>query len=228
MSSIVLSPALEVIRALSIKRAQEAAAAQETPVSQDPVILGARREKNVVVLGDEAWIAEAAAAGADLKKTINDAQEAFDMISADLRKYGKEKREAYNKAFSADISTVAIPYTGPDGSPTTVQVTVADRYTVQKEVVLNNKDNFGPMFDRLFKVEETKKLKPNAEALIRGVFQDLGLSGEDLENTMQNLLDTEVKVSTKKDFEKLATDCTPNQKAILEQSVTQAQPAVKY
>ena len=45
---------------------------------------------------------------------------------------------------------------------------------------------------------------------------------------MQNLLDTEVKVSTKKDFEKLATDCTPNQKAILEQSVTQAQPAVKY
>ena len=228
MASGILSPALEAIRALSLKRSMEAAAAVESPVSEDPVILGARREKNVVILGSNDAMAEAAACGSELKDAISQSQEAFDMIAGDLRRYAKEKREAYNKAYSADISTVGVPYVDSNGLPAIVNITVADRYSVQKDVVLNNRDTFGPMFDRLFKVEESKKLKPNAEALIRGVFSDLGLTGEDLENTMNNLLETEVKVSVQKDFEKTSKMCTPNQKAVLDQTVAQAQPAVKF
>ena len=94
--------------------------------------------------------------------------------------------------------------------------------------MLNNRSEFGEQFDRLFAIEETKSLKPNAEELIRSVFAEAGLEQEALESAMDSLFETVTKVSTKENFEQESKKVSDVLKSILDVSVTRAQPSLKF
>lgn len=218
--------ALEALRALFGKKAPVEVPA---PVSaQDPAIVGASRAGNVVKLGVDPSVKDRAALAASLKLTLEKAEEEFSYLQAEIRTYGKEKRDAYNDTFKSSVTTVSVPYA--DGEDTKwIQVVCTNRYTVQKDVVLNNKDRFGGHFDRLFNVETTKKLKPEGEILIKNLLSELGLAGQELTEAMGQLFDTEHKVTTKEDYETVSKEVTEEGlKTILSQAVTRAQPALKF
>jgi primosomal protein N'' len=83
-------------------------------------------------------------------------------------------------------------------------------------------------FDRLFVVETAKRLKANAEELVRGLLGELGMVGDDLENAMQTLFDTETKVSASKDYERRIKEVDDNTRALLAQAVKRVEPALKF
>jgi hypothetical protein len=201
---------------------------------QDPALAGAKRDRNVVRLGHDPAIADKAKEAAELKASIQEAETRFSTAQAALRAYGSSKRNLYNDTFKSDVITVAIPYTSetPEGEEVRyVSVICTDKHVVQKDAVLellrtgtlNQKD-----FDALFTVETVRRLKANAEELIRGILIELGMVGNDLENAMQTLFDTEVKVSTTKDYEKKVREMDPNKRQLLDQLVRRVEPAVKF
>lgn len=222
--------ALEQLKALAGKKPVAGASPLATQMN-DPAIAGAKRNKNTVTLGVDPSFTEKAAQAAQLKAALEDATAAFAVLQGEVRDYGRTKRDKFNETFKADVTTVCVPYsvetpTGPETK--VVQVICANKYSLNSTILLNNRAEIGESFDRLFTVEETKSLKPNAEELIRGVFSDMGLSGEELENAMSGLFDTTVKVSTKPDFEQESKKVSDAVKAILDVSVTRAAPSLKF
>lgn len=232
-----MASALDTLKKLASKKAVEGnAAAALTTQLQDPALAGAKRDKNVVRLGEDAAIAAKAKEAAELKAALEEAEARFSMVQTDMRAYGAEKRELYNDTFKADVTTVAVPFRtevpgGPGEETKYVSVVCTNRYTVQKDAalglleaaVLTQRD-----FDALFVVETTKKLKANAEELVRGLLGELGMVGDDLENAMLTLFDTEVKVSAAKDYEKRIKEVDPDKRQLLAQAVKRVEPALKF
>lgn len=198
----------------------------------DPAIAGAKRNKSTVSLGFDPKFADSARAAWDRKAALQRAEQDFETSQAACRDYGAEKRKLYNGTFKADVTTVQVPFTveTPAGHETKyVQVVCTNRYSVQKETVLNNREELGEHFDRLFTVEETKSLRPNAEELIRNLLTETaGLEGEALETAMSQLFETSKKVSTTEHYETEVEKTPPHLKSILEQVVTRAQPSLKF
>lgn len=229
----VVSPkpsALDALRALGQKKPVATSPALSAQ-NADPAIAGAKRDKNTVKLGFDPGFSERAAYGAALKHALERATSDFEVAQAELRDYGKKKRAVYNDAFKANVTTVCVPFSVevPGGHETRyVQVVCSNKYSVVKDMVLNNQAELGEWFGKLFTVETVKKLKPNAEELVRNLFSEMGLQGDDLEASMAALFDTEHKVSTKEDFEQASSLAPPEVKAILEQAVTRAQPGLKF
>lgn len=218
--------ALEALRALFGKKAPVEVPAPAS--AQDLAIQGATRAGNVVKLGSDPSVKDRAALAASLKLTLEKAEEEFSVLQAEIRSYGKDKRDVYNDTFKSSVTTVAVPYA--DGEDTKwIQVVCTNRYSVQKDIILNNQDKFGGHFGKLFNVETTKKLKPDSELLIKNLLSELGLNGNELDEAMGKLFDVEHKVTTKEDYETVSREVTEEGlKTILSQAVTRAQPALKF
>lgn len=222
--------ALSQLKALAQKKP-----AAEAPLlaaqQQDPALAGARRDKNTVLLGFDPGFADQAAEAAQLKEALERAQSEFEILQARVRDYGRGKRELYNDAFKADVTTVKVPYevatpAGPEKRA--ISVICSSKYSVAQEIVLNNAEAMGEHFPRLFKVDEVKQLRPNAEELIRNVFAEVGLQGADLEGAMEQLFEVKRKVSTQEGYEQEAKKAPAPVRAILDQAVTRAQPGLKF
>ena len=222
--------ALDSLRALAQKKPGMASPSLTIQVT-DPAIAGAKRDKSVVRLGFDPSFHDKAAYCSKLKVALDRATTDYEIMQAELRDYGSEKRKLYNDTFKTNITTVAVPFQveTPEGQETKfVNVICSNRYSVQKDMILNNFETLGEWRDRLFKVEVVKKLKPNAEELIRNVFQELGMEGEALEGAMASLFETETKISAAEDFESQETKAPDVVRSILSQAVSRCSPALKF
>lgn len=224
------SSALDTLRALGQKK--PVAANSIAMQANDPAIAGAKRNKSTVSLGFDPNFADSARTAYDRKMALERAQQEFEASQVACRDYGTSKRKLYNSTFKADVTTVCVPFQVemPTGHETKyVQVVCTNRYSVQKEMVLNNREEFGEHFDRLFVVRGEKKLRPNAEELIRNLLvETAGLEGEALETAISQLFETEQKVSTTENYETEVEKVPQDLQALLEQVVTRAQPALKF
>lgn len=224
------SSALDALRALANKKPAEHAPSLTIQVT-DPAIAGAKRDKNTVKLGVDPAFHEKAAYGATLKAALERASSDFEVVQAELRDYGRDKRRLYNETYKTTVTTVGVPYSveTPEGPETKyVNVICSNKYSVQKEVVLNNTEALGDWQTRLFNIERTKRLKPNAEEHVRKLFIDLGLKGDELEAALDVLFETDTKVTTREDFEQQEAQAPVEIRTILSQAVTRAQPGLKF
>lgn len=227
MQDIIGSSAIDTLKAM-VPSKPGPVQIQISQVAGDPALRNAQREKNVVKLGSDPTISERAAYAAQLKVALEKAQADFETVQGDLRQYGKDKRKAYNEAFKANITTVAVPYE-ENGDTHHVQVICTNRYTVQKDVILNNKETLGQDFDRLFNVETTKRLKADGEKLLRKLLVEIGISAESTDAVIGQLVEVDHKVSAVEDYEqKVDSVVNPAAKDILSQAVTRVSPALKF
>lgn len=224
--------ALAALKALSKKQAPAAPTALTTQIT-DPAIAGAQVKKgsSTVTLGFDPAIAASAEQCAGLKAALESAVAEFEVTQATMRDYGSGKRCIYNNTFKADITSVKVPYTveTPTGPETRhVMVVCANKYSVRKEIVLNNKDSLGDAYDKLFVEEKSKSLKPNAEELFRNLLTEIGLSAEEVSTSMDTLFEETVKVAATKDYEKEVQKLPDVLQTLLSQAVTRVQPGLKF
>ncbi len=225
--------ALDALRALGSKKPAPSTSPMATQIN-DPAIAGARKDKNTVILGVDPDFTGKALYASQLKAALDKAKGDFEAIQGQIRDYGAAKRAVYNETFRTDITTVKIPYasaTNPGSLAGSehdhVSVICSNKYSVSPDL-LKSKVEIGDSFPRLFVEETTKSLRPNAEQLIRGVFDQVGLQGEELENVMQSLFETHTKVSTTEKYEQEEKSAPPAVRALLAQMVTRAQPGLKF
>lgn len=234
MSAATSKPsALEALKGLAKKNV-----APSAPIAtqvNDPAIAGAHLAKkgsSQVILGFDPAIAATAERSAALKEALERAQAEFEVDQAAMRDYGIAKRGLYNDTFKADVTTVCVPFTvdTPSGKETRhVQVVCTKKWSVRKEIVLGNKELFGDAYERLFVEETTKALKPNAEELIRNLLTEVaGLSGDELEGTMEQLFDSTTTVKARDTYEQEFKKLPDAAKTVLEQAVTRSAPALKF
>jgi len=222
--------ALDALRAIARKAPAPSSSSMASQIN-DPAIAGARKDKNTVILGPDPSVADQARHAAQLKQALEQAEGEFSILQSEMRDYGASKRGLYNDTFKANVTTVKVPYTvDTPGGPETkfVAVVCTNKYSVQKDVVIGNKDALGAAYDRLFVEERSKRLKPNAEELIRGVFEQVGLTGEELDTAMDSLFEEEVKVKTAEAYEQESKKLPPDLQTVLSQAVTRSQPALKF
>jgi len=227
--------ALDALRGLS-KKAAPPSAAIAVQVN-DPAIAGAKRDKNTVKLGFDPAISQTAERAASLKEALEKAESEFKLDQAVMRDYGIGKRGLYNDTYKCEVTTVSVPYVievPGEGDTMThetryVQVICTNKYSVQQEIILGNKDLIGASYDRMFEETTTKALKPNAEDLIRNLLTEVaGISGVDLENTMEELFDTKTTVKATDKYESEFKKLPDSVKTVLDQAVTRSQPALKF
>ena len=230
--------ALDAFRALGKKPTTPAG--QVLPAGMtDPAIVGAKRDKNTVKLGLDPDFVERAKYAAQLAKALHEAEADFKLLQGELRDYGRNKRGTYNEHFKANVTTVCVPYVvevpseadsaTPGRETKYVQVVCTNRYSVEQEIVQNNKDNFGALYPRLFEEKTVKTLKPNAEELFRQLLQEQGMATEEIDGVMDSLMEVKTTVKATETFEKESREVTdPGLKGILEQAVTRVQPALKF
>lgn len=230
MSNTSTKPsALDALKSLANKKPAPAAAISVQV--NDPAIAGAKKVGSTVTLGFDPSITERAKYCSSLKEALEKAESEFAVLQGEMRDYGINKRGLYNDTFKANITTVKVPFTieVPGGNETkVVAVICSNKYSVQKDVVLNNKDTLGEAYERLFVEERAKKLKPNAEELIRGILSEVGLDAEQVETSMQNLFEEEVKVKTTENYEQEAKKLPDPLKLVLDQAVTRSSPGLKF
>lgn len=233
--------ALDKLKALGSKKPAEGSAGESLTGSLgDPAIAGAKRNKNTVTLGIDPGIEEDAKVCADLKNAMVAAEAQFKVFQSKLRDYGAGKRVAYNDAFKASVTTVQVPFTvqvaDGDGMVATpgreqkvVQVICTAKYSIAADTVLALEGDMGEkLFGRLFEKDESKTLKKNAEDLFRELLGELGLEGEELDNAMDRLFDTTVKVKATKGYEDEIKEAPEAVRQILEQAVVRQQPGLKF
>src|SRR5512135_92891 len=226
--------ALSALKALSQKKPVATSVALSTQVN-DPAIAGAsmtKGSKNVVTLGFDPAFAEKALQCASLKEALEKAETEFKVLQSETRDYGAGKRGLYNDTFKANVTTVKFPYEvdvpGGGKEKQYISVICSNKYSVQQDIVLGNKEALGEMFPRLFTETVTKSLKPNAEELIRGILAEVGLKPDEIETSMENLFDTTTKVATTEGYEQESKKVPDALKTVLDQAVTRAAPGLKF
>lgn len=214
--------AIEALKAMGVFKLVAPATAN---VVQDPALAGAQREKNVVRLGEDPAIREKAEYAAQMKAALEKAQSDFEKVQGEIREYGKSKRDAFNDHFRTNISTVAIPY----AEDRAVQVICANRYSVKKDIILNNQDSLGSTMNDLFTVETTRRLRPDGEDLLRRLLVEVGVDPSSVDTVIGQITEVETKVSTVEDYEQKAKLVTnTGVQEILAQGVSRAAPALKF
>jgi phosphoglycolate phosphatase-like HAD superfamily hydrolase len=223
--------ALDTLKALASKKPQTSVDPGIPASIGDPAIAGAKKVKAVVQLGTDPAFMSKASNASELHKALERAASDFAVLQSEVRKYGASKRKIYNETFKANVTTVCVPYEveTPDGKETRfIQVICSNKYSVQGDVVLKNREDLGDYFDKLFTVETEKVLKPDSEDLFRGILGELGLDSEQVENAMANLLEEKNKVKTREGYEQESQDVPESVKIILDQSVTRSEPGLKF
>lgn len=217
---------LAALKALSNKKGDPSGSAAADQAA-DPALAGAKRNKSSVTLGMDPPAAADAAVCARLKKAVDDATAEFATMQARLRDYGREKRERYNDLFKATVTTVEVPYL--DGEDVkVVQVICSHKYSVAQDTILGVKSDLGDHYDRLFKEDRIKALKPNAEELLVSLFEELGLTEDARENAMNLLFEENVKVSASETYEVDVKKVPADMRKVLNQAVTRASPGLKF
>lgn len=225
--------ALAALKALSSKGKVEETSKFAAQVN-DVAILGATRDgksKSVVKLGLDPEFTVTAEHAARVKENLARAEQEFEIYQGQLRDYGIEKRRLWNSTYKDVITTVCVPYEvdTPEGKERKfVQVTCSNKYSVRQETVLQLKDDLGDTYSRLFTEKEEKVLKPNCEEIVRGLLKEMGLDGEELENSMSSLFDTKLKISTTERYEQESEKLPEDVRRILDQAVTRSAPALKF
>jgi hypothetical protein len=225
--------ALSALKALSSKGKVEETSKFAANVN-DVAILGAVRDgksKSVVKLGLDVEFTDTAHSAAKAKEALNRAEQEFEIYQGQLRDYGIKKRQLWNSTYKDVITTVCIPYEEqtPDGPEKKfVQCIVTNKYSVRSETVLQLKGDLGDSYSRLFKEQEEKVLKPNCEEIVRGLLKEMGLDGEELENSMSSLFETKLKISATERYEQESEKLPDEVRKILDQAVTRSQPALKF
>jgi len=234
------SSALAALKALAQKKAPPAGstAASLVTESNDPAIAGAQRNKNTVTLGVDPAIEDAARECAELKSALDRAEAQFKVRQAELREYGASKRGKYNDTFKCNVTTVAVPFTvevpsdeesaTPGREKRVVQVICSNKYSVAADTVLGLEQDLGDLFPKLFTKAEEKVLKPNAEDLIRNLLTELGISGDELETSMDALFETKTKVATTEGYEQEIKSAPEDVQSVLAQAVKRAAPGLKF
>jgi hypothetical protein len=236
-ATAVKTSALDALKGLA-KKAAPPSAAIAAQVN-DPAIAGAKRDKNTVKLGFDPAVAAVAAHCARLREALERAESEFKVDQSTLRDYGIAKRGVYNDTFKCEVTTVQVPYTvdvpGEHDSDDTiahetkyVQVICSNKYSVQQDIVLGNKDLIGSPFERMFEETTTKNLKPNAEELIRNLLIEVGIKEEDVGATMSELFESKTVIKATDKYESEFKKLPDAVKLVLEQAVTRAQPALKF
>lgn len=193
----------------------------------DAAILGSVRERSVVRLASDGPIAKWAALGATLVQKIRNTTAEFEEVQARLRQYGLEKTRAYNSAYKTDISTVSIPYE-VEGETRHVQVVCQNKYSVSKDMILNNRDRLGSWMEKLFRVDRQRKLRPEGEVTIRKILGELGLSSEEVESEMSRMFETEVRILVSDDYESARAAAPPDVAEMLDHAVVRQNPSIRY
>jgi hypothetical protein len=208
-------------------RAQQKSESIPTSSIRDSIVAGAVPEKNMIRLPIDGAILPRAKRAAALHATAIKVGVELLKVQSELRAYGIEKRERYNEAFGAKITTVCIPYRLGE-QPLYVQVVCQNRYTVDSAIMLAKREELGATFDELFDVEETKVLKADAAELLDRVLIDCGIRGKQLERVKEVLFETQKRVKTKPDFETKSKSLAPAVAALLAKAVRRAEPSVKF
>jgi hypothetical protein len=230
--------ALDTLKALAKKKPIKAQSDLVTETN-DPAIAGAKKEKNVVRLGVDPDVTENAAHCAALKEALEKAKAEFEIVQGEMRDYGASKRNLYNDTFRTNVTTVNVPFTvevptdaasdTPGRETRFVQVVCTNKYSVEQTAVLALEEEIDEtVFGKLFTKTETKTLKPNAEALVRDLLGELGLEGDDLENSMATLFDTAVKIAATKEYEQEIKKAPEAVQTVLAQNVTRVKPGLKF
>ena len=234
-AAVTKPSALDALKGLA-KKAAPPTAAIAAQVN-DPAIAGAKRDKNTVKLGFDPAVAAVAAHCARLKEALERAESEFKVDQSTLRDYGISKRGVYNDTFKCEVTTVQVPYTVdvPGESDDTiahetkyVQVICSNKFSVQQDIVLGNKDLIGSPFERMFEETTTKSLKPNAEELIRNLLIEVGIKEEDVGATMSELFESKTVIKATDKYESEFKKLPDSVKLVLEQAVTRSQPALKF
>jgi len=223
--------ALGALMALGQKKQAPATASTIVQSLTDPAIQGASKKGSIVQLGFDPSIAEKAKNCAALKEALDNAATAFATLQGDMRDYGDSKRIRYNDMFKSDAVTMAVPFEveTPGGiEKKFVQVICTNRYSCSQDVIKGSKEALGEFYPRLFEETEVKTLKPNAEELIRNLLAEMGLTGEQLDNTMDNLREVRVSVKAKDNYEAEARNVPEAIKTILDQGVKRQAPGLKF
>lgn len=223
--------ALDALKSLANKKPAPTAAISVQV--NDPAIAGAKKvgSSSTVTLGLDPAFAPHAQQCSALKEALERAEQEFKVLQAEVRDYGASKRGLYNDTFKANVTTVKVPYEidTPTGKEMqSVSVVCSNKYSVQQDIVLGNKEALGDAFPRLFNEETTKSLKPNAEELIRGILAEVGLGPDEVETSMQNLFDVKTKVSTTEAYEAEAKKVPDALKMVLDQAVTRSAPSLRF
>jgi len=230
--------ALDTLKALAAKKPVKAQSDLVTETN-DPAIAGAKKEKNVVRLGVDPSITETAEHCAALKEALDKAKAEFEISQSEMRDYGAAKRELYNDTFRTNITTVNVPFTievptdeasdTPGRETRFVQVVCTNKYSVEQDAVRALEEEIDEAtFTKLFTKTETKTLKPNAEQLVRDLLGELGLEGDDLENSMATLFETTVKIAATKEYEQEIKKAPEAVQTVLAQNVTRVKPGLKF
>lgn len=242
MQTVATGSALDALKALAKKKQAPAGsiAAKFVTETNDPAIAGATRgkSKTTVTLGFDPAFAEKAKTAAKLKETMAAAAAAFKSLEGDVRDYGASKRDKYNEAFKCDITTVCVPYfvevpecadsDTPGREQRVIQVICTNKYSVAQDTILGLEADLGDTFHQLFEKTEQKVLKPNAEDLIRNLLDELGIQGEELNNSMEALFETRTSVSTSKNYERNITEVPEAVRSVLDQAVVRQKPGLKF
>lgn len=233
--------ALDALKALSKKKPAPAGSIATSLVTEtnDPAIAGAKRgkSKTTVTLGFDPAFAEKAKSAARLKEMMASAAASFKSLEGDVRDYGASKREKYNEAFKCDMTTVCVPYfvevpvcaesATPGREQRVIQVICTNKYSTSPEV-LKFKNDLGETFDLLFKEDQMQVLKPNAADLIRNLFIELGITGEELDTSMEALFEKRVSVSTTTSYEQEEKKLPNEIRSVLSQLVKKVNPSLKF
>lgn len=223
--------ALGALRAMGKKEKVDPTSTYADTVN-DIAVAGAKRVKTTVQLGFDSDFAPTAKLAADAKDALKRAEKEFEVHQAQVRDYGIEKRKIWNKSKRSLDTTVAVPYEVdvPGGQKETrhVAVVCSNKYSVRKDTIEQIRGDLGDSYDRLFEEDRKKVLKPNCEDIVRGLLGELGMEGEELEGAMDSLFEEEVKIKTKKEYEREVEAVPDGLRDILDQAVTRSQPALKF
>lgn len=217
--------ALAALKALSAKKPAPAGSLAAEQAA-DPALAGAKRNKSTVTLGVDPAISEDAATCARLRAALDDAAASFAEFQVKIRDYGRAKRERYNELYKAQVTTVEVPYL--DGQEKrVVQVICSNKYSINSDAK-NLRPLLGERYDLLFREDQTKTLRPNAEDLFQSILQENGIVGEDLERAMSVLFEETSTVTVRADFEEQKKKLLAAESNAVDQFVTRAQPGLKF
>lgn len=231
-----MATAISALKALA--KNEKATDLADVTTLGDPSLNGAKRVKNAVELNPDPEIEESAAKAAILKAELDKKDAEYKILQAVLRDYGAKKRVLFNRVYKTDVTTVSVPYRvevpidpnseTPGVETQRVQVICTNKYTVAQDSVKELKPSLGANYGRLF-VEETEKvLKSDGEAMIRKVFEELGLSPNEVDSVMGQFFDVTVTVKAADSYEKEFNKLPENVQDVLNHSVTRVQPAIKF
>ncbi len=235
------TPAMDALKAAISDKPSASSVPGSFVTTSDPAISGAVRKgkSGVVKLGADPKVLKDAAEAAGYFSEISKLSALFAVKQATLRDYGAEKRKAFNKLFKTDATTVEVPYTvgvpvdqnsqTPGRETRYVQICCTNRYSVAKEPILAGRTTvLGEWFGKLFNLEKTKTLRPNAEELFRNILTENGILGENLDKAMELLFEETETVKTVDAYEALEQEAPKEVRAFLAQSVARQNPSIKF